>query len=104
MSWLDHDLSEGVATDVRREVREPSMCKVLLHNDDYTTMDFVLEILENVFHKSPAEATQIMLHVHHRGIGMCGIYPAEIAETKISLVHTLARKAGYPLKASMEPA
>ncbi len=87
---------------IEEKVKEPPKFKVLLHNDDYTTMDFVVKILEEVFHKSPAEATAIMLHVHHKGVGECGVYPAEIAETKVDIVHARARAAGFPLLATME--
>ena len=78
------------------------MYKVLLHNDDYTTMDFVVQILELVFSKAPAEAMQIMLSVHRSGIGVCGVYTAEVAETKVAMVHHLAHEHNYPLKCSME--
>jgi ATP-dependent Clp protease adaptor protein ClpS len=93
-------------SDVRteRDVSEPSMYKVLLHNDDYTTMEFVVEALVTVFHKSPTEANRIMLHIHFSGSGVCGTYPYEIAETKVSKVHDLARREGFPLRCSLEPA
>ncbi len=91
-------------TTTLNEINEPPLYKVLLHNDDYTTMDFVVMVLEKVFHKTPSEATVIMLNVHRNGIGVCGIYPAEIAETKIDTVHAMASEAGFPLKASMEQA
>lgn len=84
------------------ETKEPSMYKVLLHNDDYTTMEFVISILENVFKKNREEATQIMLSVHEQGIGIAGVYTYEICETKIAIVHELARKNEYPLRCSME--
>lgn len=84
------------------EVREPKRYKVLLHNDDYTTMEFVVGILTHIFRKTYDEAVAIMLNVHEKGIGVCGIYTEEIAETKVSQVHTEARKAGYPLRCSME--
>ena len=84
------------------KVEEPPLYRVLLHNDDYTTMDFVVMVLEQIFHKNPSEATHIMLMVHKQGVGVCGVYPAEIAETKIDAVHVLAAEAGFPLKASME--
>ena len=84
------------------EVTEPRKFKVLLHNDDYTTMEFVVKILREVFHKSEAEAMRIMLAVHQSGKGVCGVYTAEVAETKVTLVHNLARQAGYPLRSSME--
>ena len=78
-------------------------CKVLLLNDDYTTMEFVVEILENVFHKQPAEAYRIMMAVHTQGKGLCGVYPHEVAETKVATVIELARENGFPLLAAMEP-
>jgi len=81
---------------------KPPLFKVLMHNDDYTTMEFVIQVLEGVFRKPPPEATRIMLNIHVKGIGLCGIFPFEIAETKIDQVHALAREAGYPLKCSLE--
>jgi ATP-dependent Clp protease adaptor protein ClpS len=84
-------------------VPEPPMFKVILLNDDYTTMDFVVHILETVFMKSSSEAIRIMYQVHEQGAGVCGIYTAEIAETKTDTVHELAREAGFPLKAVYEP-
>ncbi|PIE63088.1 MAG: ATP-dependent Clp protease adapter ClpS [Desulfobacter postgatei] len=80
----------------------PPMYKVLLHNDDYTTMDFVVDILIRVFGKSLEKATQIMLNVHNQGKAVCGIYPREIAETKVQTVHNLASGKGFPLKSTME--
>ncbi|MBU0969496.1 MAG: ATP-dependent Clp protease adaptor ClpS [Proteobacteria bacterium] len=80
----------------------PPMYKVLLHNDNYTTMEFVVEILVNVFGKSLEKANQIMLNVHNKGREVCGIYPLEIAETKILTVHNLASNKGFPLKSTME--
>jgi len=95
--------SEGlVLTRDDTEIKEPSMYKVLLHNDDYTTMDFVISILENVFKKNREEATLIMLSVHEQGIGTAGIYTYEICETKIAIVHELAKKNEYPLRCTME--
>jgi len=102
--WDDDELEGQVSSGVEEELEEPPMYKVLLHNDDYTTMDFVVEILKTVFHKSEEEATRIMLHVHYNGIGVCGVYPAEIAETKVEIVHSLARQHGFPLRCSMEEA
>ena len=84
------------------EVKEPRLYKVLMHNDDYTTMEFVISILETVFNKSTADATQIMLNVHHKGVGVAGIYTREICETKIAVVHQLAKKNEFPLRCSME--
>jgi ATP-dependent Clp protease adaptor protein ClpS len=80
----------------------PRQYKVIIHNDDYTPMDFVVQILKEVFKKDEVAATQIMLHVHHQGKGICGVYSYEIAETKIVRVHELAAQYEYPLKASME--
>lgn len=96
--------SEDIESIVEDELSEPPMFKVLLHNDHYTTMEFVVEVLEKVFRKARAEATRIMLNVHNEGVGLCGIYTAEIAETKIDIVHALARKAGFPLLCSVEEA
>ncbi len=84
------------------DTREPRLYKVLLHNDDYTSMEFVISILETVFHRSPADATQIMLNVHNQGVGIAGVYTREISETKIILVHQLAQKNQFPLRCSME--
>lgn len=84
------------------ELREPRHCRVLLHNDDYTTMDFVVKILCTVFHKSQEDAVGIMLNVHEKGRGDCGVYPVEVAETKVAVVHSKARAAGYPLRCSLE--
>lgn len=84
------------------ELREPRQYKVLLHNDDYTTMEFVVRILRIVFNKSEPDATRIMMNVHEEGVGVCGIYPVEMAETKVALVHSLAKQEGFPLRSSME--
>jgi ATP-dependent Clp protease adaptor protein ClpS len=87
----------------RQETKKPEMFKVLLLNDDYTTMDFVVEILETVFFKQPAEAYRIMMMVHTQGKGLCGVYPHEVAETKVATVVDRARASGFPLLAAMEP-
>jgi ATP-dependent Clp protease adaptor protein ClpS len=94
-------LPEG---DVRsdEEIREPKQFQVVLHNDDYTTMDFVIEVLITIFHKPAAEATRIMLDVHKKTKGICGIYTYDIAATKVALVHQLARRREFPLKCSLE--
>ena len=84
------------------KTRQPPMFKVLMHNDDYTTMDFVVEMLMSVFHKSPTEANRIMLHIHFKGVGICGVFPYEIAETKTAKVHALAQAEGYPLRCSLD--
>ncbi|HXX54353.1 MAG TPA: ATP-dependent Clp protease adapter ClpS [Thermodesulfovibrionales bacterium] len=89
-------------TKTEEEVKSPSLYKVFLLNDDYTTMDFVILILEEVFHKPSAEAAQIMLHVHKKGIGLCGVYTRDIAETRVTRVHELARQRGFPLMCTME--
>lgn len=93
-----------VATKDRVETVEPPLYKVLLHNDDYTSMEFVVSILIGVFHKSLPEATRIMLNVHEQGIGIAGIFTREICETKIERVHSLARQKEFPLRCSMEKA
>jgi ATP-dependent Clp protease adaptor protein ClpS len=87
-----------------QEVRQPPVYQVVLHNDDYTTMEFVVTVLESIFLMHPAEAYRVMLQVHCLGRGACGVYPYEIAETKVGLVHGLARERGFPLKASIEDA
>jgi ATP-dependent Clp protease adaptor protein ClpS len=102
MSEKDPNFFEETEIFSVERIREPEMDKVLLHNDDYTTMEFVIEILMGVFNKEIQEATRIMMDVHRRGVGVCGVYPFEIAETKVDTVHALARKNGFPLKCSME--
>jgi ATP-dependent Clp protease adaptor protein ClpS len=92
----------GVVEKTRTDVKRPQLYRVLLHNDDYTTMEFVVMILESVFSKPPAEAYRIMMQVHCNGHGICGVYSYEVAETKVALVHEQAREHGYPLRASME--
>lgn len=88
----------------RSRLSRPPLFTVLMHNDDYTTMEFVVEALTGVFHKSPTEANRIMLHIHFKGTGVCGIYPYEVAETKVSKVHALARREGFPLRCTLESA
>jgi len=102
MSDYNPETKEDVITETREDVTEPSMYRVLLINDDYTTMEFVVEILMLVFSKSVEEATQIMLNVHRIGVGLCGIYTYEVAETKVDTVDALAKERGFPLKCSME--
>ena len=96
------DQGTGVVTRSKPKTKKPSMYKVLLLNDDYTPMEFVVVVLERFFHKNPEEATQIMLHVHRKGIGLCGVYPYEVAETKVVQVIDFARKHQHPLKCTME--
>ena len=88
---------------VRPKTRQPDLYKVVLLNDDYTTMDFVVDVLETVFLKRPAEAHHIMMLVHTQGRGICGVYPYEIADTKVAAVQALARQHGFPLQATIEP-
>ena len=85
------------------EYEEPPMYRVLLLNDDYTPMDFVVEILREIFHKDRPEAERIMLNVHRKGAGLCGIYTYEIADTKVTRVRAKAKEAGFPLRCTMEP-
>lgn len=104
---LQERSSEGGGGDVAvaeapPEVRKLRKYAVLLHNDDYTTMEFVIEVLSTFFGKSEDEAMAIMLQVHHQGRGVCGAYPFEIAETKVVQVSECARSRGYPLKCTME--
>jgi ATP-dependent Clp protease adaptor protein ClpS len=89
---------------VQEKSKEPTLYSVVLLNDDYTTMEFVIQILEFVFQKSPAEAYRIMMHVHLDGRGVAGIYPWEVAETKVDTLTTRAREAGHPLQATIEDA
>lgn len=91
-----------LATERRQRTRRPRRFKVLLHNDDYTTMEFVIEVLRRHFHKSPPEATQIMLQVHHKGVGVAGVYPRDVAETKVAEVTAEARREQMPLLLSLE--
>jgi ATP-dependent Clp protease adaptor protein ClpS len=86
----------------RTRAKKPRLYKVLLHNDDYTTQDFVVRVLMDVFHKPRPEATQIMLSVHLKGMGVCGVYPHEVAETKVSQVVERARSEGMPLLCTLE--
>lgn len=101
------DTQDGVITKTRTEtekkLKRPRLFKVLMHNDDYTTREFVVEVLKTVFNKSEADSIQIMLHVHNNGVGVAGVYPREVAETKVRTVQHLARQYEYPLMLSMEP-
>ncbi len=100
----DTELNPGQTLEDKtgQETKKPSLYRVFLLNDDYTTMDFVVEVLRSIFQKSLIEATQIMLHVHKKGLGLCGVYTRDIAETKIAAVHDLARGKGFPLMCVME--
>jgi ATP-dependent Clp protease adaptor protein ClpS len=90
--------------DTIEKQQEPPLYNVVLLNDDYSTMDFVVEVLESVFQKSPAEAYRVMMAVHLQGRGLAGVYPWEIADTKVETVTTMARAAGFPLRATLEEA
>ena len=94
----------GVRERVEPKKQEPPLYKVVLLNDDYTTMEFVMHVLETIFDQSPAEAYRVMMHVHQNGRGIAGVYPWEVADTKVETVVSLARKAGYPLRAALEDA
>lgn len=94
----------GVATKVRPKTKKPSQYRVILLNDDFTPMEFVVAILVGIFKKTPEEATQIMLNVHQNGIGVAGIYTFEVAETKVAQVLDSAKRAGHPLKCTLEKA
>ena len=95
-------VGSGVAVETKTRTKRPSMYKVLLLNDDYTPMEFVIEILINIFHKSPEDATRIMLHVHQNGVGVCGVFTYEVAETKVAQVMEAARRSQHPLQCTME--
>jgi ATP-dependent Clp protease adaptor protein ClpS len=90
-------------TKTERKLRKPPRYKVLLHNDDYTTREFVVEVLKGVFHRPEPEAVQIMLHVHQNGVGVAGVYTYEVAEVKVRTVESLARQREFPLMLSIEP-
>jgi len=104
----DSDRDSIFNNDVKLEsdvvLQEPKMYRVILHNDHYTTMEFVIEVLMKVFYKQAAEATKIMLDVHKKGAGMCGVYTYDIASTKVFQVQHMARQREYPLKCSLEEA
>lgn len=98
----DKERETGTITRPRPKTKKPSLYKVILLNDDYTPQEFVVWLLEVVFNKSPEEATRIMLHVHQNGVGICGIYTFEVAETKVAQVMELARRNEHPLQCIME--
>ncbi len=104
---MSQDYTEGASgtesgVTLEEELKEPAMFRVILHNDNYTTMDFVVKILEEVFHKTQEESVAIMLSVHEKGMGVCGVYPREIAEFRVAQVTSRAQTAGYPLRCTME--
>ncbi len=92
----------GTVVKTRPKTKKPSMYRVLLLNDDYTPMEFVVHVLERFFNKSREAATEIMLHVHHRGVGVCGVYTFEVAETKVTQTIDFARRHQHPLQCTME--
>ena len=104
MAGRDERTDNAVKDRAEVKNQDPKLFNVVLLNDDYTTMEFVLQILEELFQKSPAEAFRIMMHVHRNGRGLAGVYPWEVAETKADQVAVLASEAGYPLRATIEEA
>lgn len=98
----DDGPNTGVVIKTRPKTKKPSMYKVLMLNDDYTPMEFVVHVLERFFSKNREEATQIMMHVHQRGVGICGVYTYEVAETKVTQVMDLARQNQHPLQCTIE--
>lgn len=98
----DDDYDTGLVLKTRQKTKKPSMYKVLMLNDDYTPMEFVVHILEHIFSKTQEEATQIMLHVHQKGVGVCGVFTYEVAESKAAQVMDLARQNQHPLQCTIE--
>ena len=98
----DGDGKTGLVTKTRPKTKKPSLYKVLLLNDDYTPMEFVVHVLERSFHTNRDEATKIMWHVHQKGVGVCGVFTYEVAETKVAQVMDLARQNQHPLQCRME--
>ena len=102
-SETEKDEQSGTATIRKEKLQAPRMYKVIMHNDDYTTMEFVILVLQKLFNKALPEAQAIMLEVHSRGFGVCGIFTYEVAESKVAKVVKYARDNGHPLKCSTEP-
>lgn len=102
MPTFDPQHEEDVLTERKQKLQKPPLYKVLLHNDDFTTMDFVVFVLVQVFHKAEEEAIHIMLAVHQQGVGVAGVFTYEIAEAKVNQVHNLARAHEYPLLCTLE--
>ena len=98
----DGDSGTGVVVRIKPKTKKPSLYKVLMLNDDYTPMEFVVHILERFFNKTREEATAVMLHVHRRGVGVCGVYTYEVAETKVTQVVEFARQHQHPLQCTLE--
>jgi ATP-dependent Clp protease adaptor protein ClpS len=103
-SGADYRYGEDLSLKTEKKLDEPKMYRVFLHNDHYTTMDFVVEVLMKVFHMPAQKATKVMLDVHKKGVGTCGVYTFDIALTKVNQVHELARSRMFPLKCSYEEA
>ena len=99
---MSNDYQQGLLLDTKPKTKKPSMYNVIILNDDYTPMEFVVLVLEKFFNKEQEEATQIMLHVHKKGIGVCGTFTYEVAETKCRAVLDFAKKNEHPLQCSME--
>lgn len=102
MANAAYDNDSEVLEITRQEIKEPSKYKVLMLNDDYTTMEFVIDVLRHIFGHSAVQATSIMLSIHNSGQGLCGVFAKDIAEAKINQVHNAARAKGFPLKCEME--
>jgi ATP-dependent Clp protease adaptor protein ClpS len=98
----DENPNTGVVVKAKPKTKKPSMYKVLMLNDDYTPMEFVVDVLQRIFQKNREEATQVMLHVHQKGVGVCGVYTYEIAETKVTQTVDYARKNQHPLQCTLE--
>ncbi|HZR81820.1 MAG TPA: ATP-dependent Clp protease adaptor ClpS [Candidatus Binatia bacterium] len=99
----DDDLSVVTKTRTEKKLQQPPLYRVLLHNDDYTTREFVVWVLQTVFHRSEVESVQIMLHVHNNGVGVAGVYPYDVAEAKVQRVTELAEQNEFPLLTTLEP-
>ena len=98
------DSDTGTIVEERTRTKKPSMYKVIMLNDDYTPMEFVVHVLRKLFNKSSEDATRIMLHIHQKGVGVCGVYTYEVAETKVQGVMDLARQNQHPLQCTLEKA
>lgn len=103
MAEDEQSFEENVLTKKREKVEKPPLYRVVLHNDNYTTMEFVVLVLQKFFYKNETEANHIMLNVHKKGRGIAGIFTFEVAETKLSQVHSFAKNQDHPLKCSLEP-
>jgi ATP-dependent Clp protease adaptor protein ClpS len=99
----DHDSEVVTESRTREQVKRPPLYKVLVHNDNYTTREFVVDVLRSIFHHSETDATRIMLYVHHKGVGVAGVYTFEVAEIKVQKTEDLAREHEFPLRLSLEP-